>query len=133
MHSLLLLVALSATASPMPQELAGVLPRLAGYDSRECGVVELKQDPSEALTCALRSLSAGKSFWVAMRTQGEDSLLWSAAAQASDGSRWLVQFDSDISGGGPKKKPLLEVIPCADLKISPAKPALISCPSDWRR
>jgi hypothetical protein len=102
MHSLLLFVALSAGASPMPKELAGVLPRLAGLEAQECGVVDVKQDPSEALVCAQKLLSTEKSFWVAIHMQGVDSQIWLAAARASDGSTWLVKFDSDINGGGGK-------------------------------
>lgn len=132
LFSTLLAAALLAASSSIPQELAGVLPRLSGNSAHECGVVQLHQDALVALTCAQEQSTNSKAFWVAVQVQGVDSQLWVAAAQAADGSKWLVRFDSDVSGGSARKKPLLEVIPCADLMVTPSKSDGISCPSDWR-
>jgi len=131
-----LFLALAATGSlSTPKELAEELHRIAGSDARACGSVTLKDDPKVSMSCAEDALKAGRPFWVAVQSQGVDSLLWSGAARAIDGATWLVRYDSDTSGGGSTTgpKPSTESFLCKDLVISAAKRAVISCPSQpWR-
>ena len=123
-----------AMASPLVEgPMVDVVARLAGKEATGCGIVRLKQDSVEPLACASRHLLPKNAFWVAVQIQGEDSFLWRAAAQSVDGKTWIVRFDSDITGGSPRgPKPLLEVIPCPDLEISPDERPVISCPNAWR-
>jgi hypothetical protein len=115
------------------EPIVDVASRLAGAGAIACGQVTLRQNSFDSMTCAHKQLSLKKPFWVAVQIQGEDSHLWRAAAQSVDGRKWMVLFDSDISGNssGPHK-PLLEVVPCEDLEIVPNKRLGISCPSYWR-
>lgn len=123
-----------AMASPLVEgPMVDVVARLAGKEATACGIVRLKQDSVKPLVCASRHLLSKNAFWVAVQIQGEDSFLWRAATQSVDGKTWVVRFDSDITGGSPRgPKPLLEVIPCTGLKISPDVRPGVSCLIDWR-
>lgn len=129
-HVFLSAVVLAASS---PQDtFFDVLSRLAGSDARECGTVRLDSDASTALQCAKEHHSSGTSFWIALQIQGVDSYLWIGAAQADDGSRWLVDFDSDVTGGR-SKKPLMRVIPCGEFEVSlDDEKRLVACRRAWK-
>jgi hypothetical protein len=118
--------------APPPQQLVEALLRLAGPGAHECGMVYLGQDTSNATACGNELLSTGKSFWLAVQVQDVDSDLWFGAAQASDGSKWFVEFDSNLNGRNSPNPEPVQVIPCPDLEIALNHRSVAYCPSKHR-
>lgn len=132
MYVILSMISLASSAME-PVQLSDIVSRLAGVGAHACGVAPLGSDATASMDCAKESISSGRSFWVAIQLQGEDSYVWRAAAQSNDGKRWVVQFDSDIGGeASPAPKPLFEVIPCDEMRISSRDRNGIMCASDRR-
>lgn len=127
MYSIFAILALASHVT-QPTELTDIASRLAGTGAHACGISHLEDNVDNSISCVRKNMSSGKPFWIAIQLQGEDSYIWRAAAQSRDRKRWIIKFDSDISGGSANPPKLLfEIIPCNDLTISSHKRAEISC------
>jgi len=114
--------------TPPPEPLVEALLRLAGPGAHECGMVYVGQASSNATACGKALLLTGKSFWLAVQVQAIDSDLWVGAAQASDGTKWLVEFDSNLNEESLPNPEPVRVTPCPDLEIAPNHRSLAYCP-----
>jgi hypothetical protein len=105
------------------------LSELSGKNSTACGAIHLGENPSAALECARNHMAQGKPFWVAARIEGVDSFLWLGAAREPNGDSWLIDFDSDIHGGGGSSNatPSLELVLCHELRFSVERTEHIYC------
>ncbi len=86
---------LAATPGPLVSELA----MLTGPNARQCGLVQLGEDPTDAWKCALAADSSDTPHWFAMQRQGIDSEAWVASLLAPSGERFILTYDSNYMGG----------------------------------
>ena len=86
--------------------------RLTGAGARECGLVPLGQDPTNAWRCAQAADSEGIPYWIAIQRQGIDSAVWAASLFTPEGTRYVIGFDSNVQGG-PGLMPRFTRAPCS--------------------
>lgn len=85
----------TATGDPLYDELV----MLTGPGARACGQVRIGQDPTEAWRCAQAADAQGVPYWFAIQSQGIDSQAWTAALLMPDKRRYVLEYDSNVSGG----------------------------------
>ena len=111
-------------ANEAPESLATKLKSLGGSGAKECGAIALGKAREEAFSCARDAASSGQAFLVAFQYQGEDSFIWQGAASNGSGSLWVIDYDSDATGGSGSPRPTLDVSPCKSIEFVAASKAM---------
>jgi hypothetical protein len=113
---------------PCPPELVEALQRIAGPNAQACGVLPFGQgqDISKAIACGNERMSSGKPFWLAVQVVGNDFGYWIGAAQAINGTKWLVSFSPNHDNGTPDSDSP-QVVPCPGLEIAVNHREVIRC------
>ncbi len=63
-------------------------------DATSCGMVELREDASNAQACVKAAMAKGSPFWVLSQARGEDSIVWSLLLGDGTANYRAVEFDS---------------------------------------
>ena len=100
--------------------------RLASPSARQCGFVKLDGDRKQALDCARNADAKGEQYWVAIQHQGVDSDVWSGAVLMEDGTRNVVEYDSN-PWGQPELMPQFRRQRCRQLAFDLGLPRVIEC------
>jgi len=72
---------------------------LTGPNARQCGLVQLGEDPTDAWKCAQAADSSDTPHWFALQRQGIDSEAWVASLLTPAGERFILTYDSNYMGG----------------------------------
>ena len=78
--------------------LRAELARLSGSSAKDCGLVQLKDDPASSWRCAQSADQTNEPFWFAIERQGVDSDIWEAVGRTSSGERYILIYDSNPYG-----------------------------------
>lgn len=82
----------------MREALERELDRFASMEAMMCGLVLRGEDRSDAISCAVESISAKRPFLVAFQERGEDSDIWSGLVGNPQGELQLLLLDSSPHG-----------------------------------
>jgi hypothetical protein len=104
-------------ANEAPDSLATKLKSLGGPGAKECGSIALGKAREEAFSCARDAAESGQAFFVAFQYQGIDSLIWEGAAGNGSAGYWVIDYDSNATGGASDPKPALQVSACASIEF----------------
>ena len=100
--------------------------RLAGPGAHQCGFVEWGGDRKQALDCARKADEKSERYWVAVQHEGVDSEVWSGAVLMPDGTRNVVEYDSN-PWGQPELMPQFRRQRCRRLAFDLSLPRVIEC------
>jgi hypothetical protein len=81
-------------SSPLLSELA----MLTGPGAKKCGLVQFGENPATAWACARAADRQGLPYWFALELDGFDSDVWVASLMTPDGSRFILEYDSNYMG-----------------------------------
>lgn len=109
-------------ADEAPKSLATKLESLGGPGAKKCGAIALGSAREEAFSCARDAATSGQAFLVAFQYQGIDSSIWQGAAGNGGAGYWVIDYDSDATGGSNHPKPTLQVSACNSIEfVAPGK------------
>jgi hypothetical protein len=112
----LVALALITGACARRSQLFARTAQLAGPSARDCGHVNLNEDPASAMRCAEDAISERTPFRVSVDGRTVDSAVTDALVGAPDGRFTWVRFDADTAGGS-RLLPLPRIFewPCAEV------------------
>ena len=99
------------------------LRRTAGWLSRDCGVVNLHDDPTLAISCAKDAMREHRSFRVAFEWVGIDSRGMIGLARTSSGDIYEITTDEMSAGGGVFNEPPSRVVTAQKCGVPPSEVA----------
>jgi len=86
--------------------------------AKECGVVKLGNDKTEANTCVAESFTNKEAFVAVYELQGIDSSVGIALAMQANLTVTLWRYDSNPCGGVPACPSKIEPVVCEDAQLS---------------
>jgi hypothetical protein len=111
----LAVLALMTGACARRSQLFARIAQLAGPSARDCGHVNVNEDPASAMRCAENAISKRTPFRVSVDGRTVDSAVTDALVGSSDGRLTWVRFDADTSGGSLLPLPKIFERPCSEV------------------